>query len=200
MKPVSQWSKPVLAFLAITAGIAFIVIADPPRNECDAQLEVFKQNQQGFLYKRVEKKKAYKPLYERLFKHCAATNSAGGCYELFSKTRQFLLETRKIPINCSETFKTEKAIKKALLNTYDLMVRIAWGDTPPIDTYDKNAWYDSSELYLFCDLQKQIEVIYGQDFMDKLKNKYLTTLPDIGSLSRTEAWQKSLLSTSCKSL
>ncbi len=200
MKPITQWSKPVLAFLAISAGIILIVASDPPRNECDAQLEVFQKNQQGFLYKRIEKKKSYKPLYERLFKHCAGSNSAGGCYELFSKTRQFLFETRKIPVACNETFKTEKTIKKALMNTYDLMVRIAWGDTPPVDTYDKNGWYDTSELVLFCDLQKQIEAIYGSEYMDKIKNNYLETLPDASSLSRTEAWQKSLLSTNCKSL
>jgi len=199
MKPISQWPKSILAFVVIAGGILLIVLSDPPKNECDAQLEVFKQNQQGFLFEKVEKKKTYKPLFERLFKNCANTNSAGGCYELFAQLRLFIQETSMVRADCNDKFKNEKVVKQALLNSYDLIVRLAWGDSPPVEAYVKAGWYDDSEIILFCDIQKQIKTFFGEDYITKLNASYIETLPGAEELDRNEAWSRMLLSVSCSS-
>ena len=47
---LAKTSRTVIVAGALTIGILFIILNDPPRDVCDAQIERFKKSQAGFLY------------------------------------------------------------------------------------------------------------------------------------------------------
>ena len=81
---------------SLTIGILFIVLSDPPKSVCDAQLDLFRKNQKDFLYLDPKNEVIKTTGFQREFERCQSTNTPGGCYELFEKTRKFLTDVESV--------------------------------------------------------------------------------------------------------
>lgn len=194
---LSQLPKGLLAFLVIFGGILLIILSDPPRSVCDAQIEVFKNTQQSFLYKDPESKIEKTTRFEQLFDYCKATNSPGGCLELFQLTKRMLDDLNSVPSECRSTVASLSEVKKAISYISELLVRLAWGETPPGTYSQKFGWLDVADISLFCRLKDRHVEYFGQNSWNTLREKLLKELPGANGLSRAQAWDFSILSENC---
>lgn len=184
--------KGLVAFVSITLGVAFIVLSDPPKTVCDAQLDVFKKSQVGFLF---PGKKA--PQLPELVKFCKASNSAGGCYELFRHLKQMLQGLKAIPQECQAEAGELEIVRGITYSSLDLIVRLAWGEKPPAHVNVKFGWLDTSDMALFCDLKEAAIRYWGEGTWGSFRERYFQALPGANSLARDEAWQLMILSSNC---
>ena len=193
---ISRFPKGLVAFVAIALGIGLIVLSDPPKTKCDAQAELFKEKQQGFIYLR-EGEKDTPTHYKKLFDFCQEANSPGGCYELFQKLNQFLAEIKNTNLECRSEILKLKAVKESLWQSVELFVRLAWGDEPPMGFYDKLSWLDVADLNLYCQLREVIRDDYSPSAWEKFRERMFKELPKAKSLPQGQAWNKLLLSVDC---
>ena len=188
----------VVAIGAILIGFALMVMYDPPRTVCDAQLEIFRDSQKSFLYVRSTDGPITAPSrIHELYDLCKGDNSPGGCFEYFEGLKKFAVDLGNIPNECAEKAGAESEINTWLKKSMKLMAEIAWGERAPASYTDKHAWFDSSEVVLFCELKKSANRIYGIEVMDKWREELFTQLPEAEKLNREQIWQKSIMSTSC---
>jgi len=196
----SSLPKNMLAFLAIVGGTIFIVIAQPPASVCDSQIEVFKAAQANFLYKdeRWPKSKVIKSTkFEYLRDMCKGTNNPGGCYELFQDLKVLLHDISVAPKECGPAIGGLSEVKRALWESMDLIVRLAWGEKPPTAYHAKFGWLDTADVSLFCKMKATVQVAYGESQWTTFREKRLKDLPGAKELPRAQVWDMSLFSENC---
>jgi hypothetical protein len=201
--------KNILAFAAIVGGILFIVfVIQPPHTLCDSQVEVINKAQENFLAENARSKrllsgktdKALSTRYERLRDQCDATNDPGGCYELFQEMRTFLRDLNSLTAECSTALANSGPYGKALRETLERMVRIAWGSAPPASYTVKFGWLDASDINLFCRLKDRYVTFYGEDGAngwERFRENLMQSLPGAKDLPRNQIWDLSIFSTVC---
>lgn len=189
--------KTTLAFLAIVGGIIFIIMADPPKSVCDAQIEVIKASQKKFLYKPVKSKFIKTTKFEDRLEFCKTTNNPGGCYELFQDMKMFLHDLDNVPKDCSSAVGGISEFKKAMWDSMTLMVQLAWGDKPPTAYNAKFAWLDTADITLYCHLKNKLQNIYGESAWDNYREKMMKELPGAKELPRNTVWDMTIFSENC---
>lgn len=195
---INSIPKGLLAFLVLFGGILFIVLGDPPKTVCDAQLEVFNKTQSGFLNPDPKSKAEQKTTkFDRLFEHCKVTNSAGGCLELFHLTQRMLEDLAAVPLECRDKVASLASVKKVILYMSELMVRLAWTEKPPGTYAQKFGWMDVAEVSLYCRLKARQNEYFGKASWDELREKLLKGLPGAETMSRNQVWDLSILSENC---
>jgi hypothetical protein len=196
---LNRLPKTMLALLVIVVGFVVIVVSDPPRTVCDSQLELFQQQQSEFLYGGKDSSGKNRPaLVKKLYTTCQETNSPGGCFEYFLRLKKLNQDLDLIPKHCSETVAKDSTLKSWLLGSLKIMTEISWGDRGPASFTRKNAWFDASDLSMFCGLKKQALRIYGVETMDQWREGVLANLPEAAKLDHESLYQKSLVSTPCE--
>ncbi len=194
---LNQLSKGTLAILVIGAGILFIIVNDPPRTICDIQVERFRESQQRFLYSEKRGVVEMRPEFERLINHCKATNSPGGCLEFFLQLRTLGADLNKVSSECRRAVGRIGQLKSRILESMELMTRLAWGDRPPLNYNVKFGWLDVADMSLFCSLRGHLELFYGQSEWDSFRETMFKELPGINELERNVAWELMILSENC---
>lgn len=198
---MDRWLAQIPKFWLITGsliiGILFIVLTDPPKGVCDAQMEVFKKNQKDFLYLDEKKEFIKTTGFDRQIDRCKSTNAPGGCYELFEKTRKFLADVDAIPRECLDHVKSESVIGATITKMFDLFINIAWGTKPPQLYNEKFKWLDSSDLALFCRIKSAYDLVLGSEALARKRESYFEELPGAKDLPRQKAWEAMLLSENC---
>jgi hypothetical protein len=198
-----EWLKslPKTIFVAIvlTAGVLFIVLSDPPHTVCDSQVEAFNEATKDFLALDSAKANKKQTRFARLVETCKATNSPGGCYELFMNVKSLLRDSRTVSPECNGKLASHDGYTKAIWESLDLMVKIAWGEKPPQTPALKVGWFDPSDLNLFCLLKDVAINVYSQDRWNSFVEGYFTSLPAVSTLPRNDVWQRMLLSLNCSS-
>ncbi|MBX7232674.1 MAG: hypothetical protein K1X29_11370 [Bdellovibrionales bacterium] len=193
-----QFPKSVIVFVIISIGILFILFSNPPYTICDSQLNTLKATQNVFIYPQDTHHIKKKSEYEKLIKQCKITNSPGGCYELFYRLKILLKDLNAIPSECHEKVGDEDAIKKAIWESLELMVKIAWSTKPPASYYEKFNWLEPTDILLYCQLRSIAEKIYGPSKWGTFREKMLSQLPGISQIDRNKSWEMMLLSTNCE--
>lgn len=196
-KYLSMIPKNTLAFIAIVGGILFIVFSEPPHTICDSQIEVFKEEQKKFLYKDPKLKKVKTTRYETLIEHCKATNSPGGCYELFQDLRIFLHDLGTVPSECADAVSSLSEVKRALWDPMELLVQLGWGEKPPTAYHAKFGWLDTADLSLYCKMKGRIMSVYGEPAWNNFRERMMRDLPGAKDLPRNTVWDMSLFSENC---
>ena len=199
-KYLAMIPKAMLVAFALIGGVVFIVLSDPPVTVCGSQLEKVKSLQTNFLYKdeKYPKSKNIKTTkFQYLHGQCANSNDPGGCYELFSQMRILLQDLSAFTDECSATAASEKAIDRALWETLELMVRLAWGESAPTSFSAKFGWLDTADLSLFCELKKRVQIIYGENRFNRFRDKMMVELPGAKELPRAQVWDMSIFSENC---
>ena len=195
---LNRFSKNMLAFLAIAAGMVFIIATQPPHSICDTQIETIKEAQKKFLYKDPPKSKVVKTtLYETLRDRCKNSNNPGGCYELFQKIKALLDDLTTLPMECASAAGSVPEVQRALMETIELMVRMAWGNKAPGAYEAKFGWLDKADVSLFCGLRSRIGYVFGDSTYDRLRERLMLDLPGSKDMTRQQVWEMSLFSENC---
>ena len=160
-----QWfstlSKTTLAVLVLTGAIIFIVTQDPPHSICRTQIENFKNSQKGFLFKDPKVKTRNQPLLDVLIENCKKYNSPASCYGLFFRTKRFIRDFKLVSTSCRKEFASLGVVREKLSTLHNLMIRLAWGDVPPVAYQDKLGWLSDVDMSLFCLIKKEALFFYG---------------------------------------
>jgi hypothetical protein len=192
--------KAVLVFLALFVSLMVIMIISPPHTPCQSQLEVFRNNQTGFLY--LDKKKSYMKTtgYQKSVEVCKYGNSPGACLDFFSGIKQVVKDLEFMPSECAGDVTSESIVNSAVWESIELMVQLSWGNRAPSSYLERQGWLDTYHLGVFCDLKRLLVTSYGKDRWNQFVNTQLKNLPQAQQLSRNESWQRSILSFSCETL
>lgn len=195
---LSRYSNSKIAFFAISIGILLILYFNPLYDVCDAQKEIFIQDQKKFMnLTPLDANTARKPSeWKKFMEYCRSTNTPGGCYELFSKTRQWLYDLESMPLKCSLQLKGVQEIKVFVFSLIRLMVFLAWGDFPSQDEDEKFSWFKKDDLYLFCKLKESIKKSNLESW-NHFELSVLKKLPNIEKLSKNKIYNLSLFSHPC---
>lgn len=194
----SSLPKPVIAILIIAFGFVVIVLNDPPKTVCDAQIELFKQQQQEFLYARTGAGGAAQPaLIRELVALCQSGNSPGGCFEFFVRLKKMNQDLDGIPGQCADAAAGDETLKSWTLGSLRLMSQIAWGDRGPTSYVRRNGWFDTSDISVFCDLRRHANRFYGFESMKAWEASVVSQLPEAEKLEGETAFQNSLFGVTC---
>lgn len=189
--------KNLIAFVAIVGGILFIVLSQPPHTICDSQLEVIQKAQQRFLYKDPKSKKIKTTKYETLYEHCKVTNNPGGCYELFQEMKTLLYDLSTLSSECAVPLGAVAEHKKAIWEVEELLIKLAWGETPPTAYHAKFGWLEIADVSLYCSLKAKIVAFYGEPAWNSFRERMMKDLPGAKDLPRNQVWDMSLFSENC---
>ena len=206
---MSRLPRAFLAFCAVSAGLAFIVLQDPPFDMCDGQIKNFKSKQEAV------------GDWIKVTKECRSGNTPGACYPAFAYLRRLLENFRLIAAECENALaalsfiagfeekpppskglppaKEKKRYKaKALLQEgMELMVRLAYTEKEFHGKADKFNWLSSPDMHLFCRLKDRMTVYYGSQAFADFENATLDTLTSDKKLSREEIRKRSIFSEWC---
>ncbi len=150
-----------LGFAAIVACLIVIVVSDPPKSLCDAEINNFRMGLVGLMYP--SPKSSRPPSLPADRDLCRDRNSPGACVELFSGLRKFLSVTSAVSEQCQSQLGELPEFQAVLIKSIDLLVMLAWGPTaPPASVALKNGWLNSSDVFLFCQLKNRAGLIYGE--------------------------------------
>lgn len=192
--------KTIFVILVLSAGVLFIVLSDPPRSVCDTQMSSLEEAARDFLaLDEINKPNRKQTRFLKLVETCRATNSAGGCYELFLSLKNMLKSVGAVSQECVAKLASESTITEAVWTSLDLMTRLAWGEKPPNMSTLRAGWFDPSDLNLFCQLKNLALNIYPEVKWNNFVENYFEQLPGAKSLDRAEAWQRMLFSVNCSS-
>ena len=189
--------KNVLAVVVLGTAIFFIVAQDPPHSICRAQIENFKSQQKGILYENSAIKNKKGPLLKRMIKHCKENNSPGSCYGLFSKVKKLIYDFKVVSVDCREEFSALSDVRKTLFEIYSLIIRVAWGDKPPVEYQDKLHWLSEVDVSLFCLIKNRILFFYGSSALVSLEKKTFKSLPGAEDMNPVRIRELSLVSEDC---
>ena len=195
---LANLSRQMIAFLALAGGILFIVISDPPRTVCDSQIDVLKDEETPFLFKDRAKKSRKEATYRSIIDQCKATNSPGGCFELFMQLRHMVRSLSTVPIECDSKTASLGAVRKVIRESIELMVQLAWGEKVPDVYFEKYGWLDHSDMNLFCSLKDYYIRYWGKDTWEQFREKMMLALPGADKLSRQKLWDNTIFSSNCK--
>ena len=196
---IASIPKPLFALIVIIVGFVVIVLNDPPRTVCDAQLDALNDTQREFLYSRSGAGRTTKaPLVVELYDLCESNNSPGGCFELFQRLKKLELDLANVSVNCADELEKDSQIKGWLLKNLKLMVRIGWGDQPPAPNGKRPSWFDASDLALFCDMKKTALRLLQEEKFDEWRDGVVTALPGADHLEIDQARGRSLFATPCE--
>ena len=165
----------VLAGAAIFAGIAFIVMSNPPVHICDPQIARFKE------------KTSLLGDMEALLEECRAANSPGGCYPIFSYLRGALRNVPLVSMECLEPLKSKTRIKKILVSGLELMPLLAFRPEALSGKTDRLSWLGFSDINLFCKLKDRLFALFGKAPFTALESRTVSQI--IKNLE--ESWEKS---------
>lgn len=197
---INSLPKTVLAVLALVVGFIFIILNDPPKSICTVQLEIFKDAQKRLLYKEEIKGVNRPAQIDELLRICRASNSPGGCNELFFKLKTLNKDLNSVPSQCSSTVGGETPVRDYMWKSYRLIVELAWGSKPPSGYERRFAWLDSADLALFCDMKENLIRLYGEQRHKEFQEEMFQSLPQAPMLTRDQIWQRTILSTRCESV
>ena len=196
---IASLPKTVIAIIAIVVGFIVIVLSDPPRTQCDSQLELFRQQQKDFLYGPVSSSGSVQPpLARAMFAQCQDANSPGGCFEFFIRLKKMNDDLEIVPKLCADAAAKDDQLQTWIFKSMKLMAQISWGDRGPASVNHRDGWFDASDLAMYCGLKKHATMIYGIEKMDEWRDSVLGALPEAEKLNHDSVYQNSLLSTPCE--
>lgn len=195
---INSLPKPVIGLIVVIVGFIFIVINDPPKTICETQLQSFRHLQGTFIYgQSIDGSSKRPPLAQELHDLCLQENGTGGCFEYIQQLKRFTNDLKSLPRECSAVAASEQQIPYWLLKSLKLMAQIAWGERAPASYSRRHAWFDAADIAVFCDLRETAVRILGPDSFNKWRDDLIATLPEGASLSKEDAYRRSIFSTPC---
>lgn len=195
---LSRLPRNILALGAIGLGFLLIILNDPPRTVCDAQIANFQTSQESFLYSTKIPSGKKPPEIIQLVERCQIGNSAGACLELFSKTKKMIYDLKGVSSECSAVVGKTAEVKKWTWRVAQLFVELAWGEKPPAAYTQRTGWLDNADVALYCALKDTMIRLYGSEQWDAFRETMFQKLPQASGLGRDQVWQRSVFSVRCE--
>lgn len=197
MWDIKKIPRPVLVALVLIGGALFIILSDPPKDVCDAQLEIFMSSQKG----RISSFSGRVPsLWARTASLCQKSQTLGGCAEFHESVRLAIRDLRNAPPECNLRLITNESISKVLTNSLELMVRSAWGSQTPELGPSTFGWMGMREFFLFCEVKTFVQRILLDEEWEAFVRRIVWSLPKAKDLSFEEAFVRSLFSLRCEAV
>ena len=186
--------KFLLVVLLLFSGVLLVILYDPPQSVCDLQMEVYKENNQAFLFpsKKSEKSMSH---FQSSIKDCQKNNTPGGCYTLFSYVYRLIRSFRSVDSECHTKLTQLKEVQEAMFETYKLFIAISWGEGPTDDLSNPLAWLSLNDVKTFCQVQNKINHYYGVETLSLLENQVLQGLESAQNMNILKKF--SVLSENC---
>ena len=189
--------KSLIALVAISVGITFILLGDPPHKFCDTQVEHFKSVQKGIIFKDSKDKIHKVPSMTRLLRTCRKTTSPGSCYEYFAYLDRLLKNFKLVSAECLTGLSQFKEVKTHLFNGMNTMVQLAWRERVLSGEVNKFNWLSPSDMSLLCSIKSKVTLLYSAETLKIFEQSILANLPNSQKLSLTSLKKFSILSESC---
>ena len=183
--------------LGLLGGLVFILILNPLHTVCHSQLEELQRHHTPFFIFESSAKFKEKTEYQQAFEYCQDTNSLGGCTKLFTGINELMNTLTAIPSECVSSLCKRKEFNTPLWETADLLVRIAWGEAPSQDIYERTRWLNYSHLSLFCKLKKLLISCDGDSKWKQAQTEILNDLPGTEEMDVSEIRKITLFSINC---
>ena len=195
---IGRFPPKLVAFFALLIGLVFIILNDPPKTACSAQVDLFRESQRRYIFASKIKGLTRTPDIEKDLESCRHGNGPGACFDLFDALKRMAEDIENIPRSCAGTAAAIPELKYAVFAPLKLMVQAAWGDAPPQSIAQKNGWLDASDIALYCRLKEHAIGLFGADAWAKFRIEVLKGLRGASLLGAEPVWQRSLLSTPCE--
>lgn len=197
LSKINSIPKSILVTIILIIGILMIVIGDPPRNACDAQLDLFFKAQLG---KVSSMRGKVGSLLVRTAKYCGDTKTYGGCAEFHNTVRGVLRELHNVTPECTLKVITNEKIRMILKESMILMVKSAWGEKIPEPGPNVYGWMTMSEFALFCGMKRLVYEHMDDDAWETWVRSIIAKLPQAHELSFNQSFERSLFSLRCESI
>lgn len=185
---------PALILGVLSLAAVLIMLSDPPKNACDAQLEVFFKAQAG----RINSIRGnVRGLWARTAKYCQEAKTLGGCSEFHEVVRALVKDIKNAPVECVPRLLEDEAVEKTLLDSMTLMVQMAWGEEPPEIGPSTYGWMGGGEFELFCSLTNIVQRVLSEESWEAYVRKTISRLPHSSDLKFDDAFFRSLFSVRC---
>ncbi len=196
---LNQLPKEILAIAILIGGLILFMLFDPPKTQCDVQIDLFKNSQNTFVFPQETKTGFRKPDFEMNLAKCQEANGPGGCYELFQHLKQFNHDLNAVPEQCQSSVGAISEVRKVFDKSLMVFIQLAWGFQAPLSANLKQGWLDQSETYLFCLLKKDYIRLYNIETWNQRVDYSLKELPNSKSINDKQIlFQLSLASYNCK--
>lgn len=163
---------------AFALALTYLLLTNPPRSKCDIESEPFRNNLVGILHPRsLAKKGAIPPTLAKNKKDCQYGNSPGACFPYFNDLRKILDALNQASDECRGEFSHAEDIYPVLSNGIEVIVRLAWGEEPPVSEASRQGWLQDTELSLFCGLNKFVRQNWEEEEYQGLQLRILSHLP-----------------------
>jgi hypothetical protein len=201
VKKLEELPRPMLIFIVLFLGAAFFFIANPPRTICDVQVDVFRENQSGYIFPKGKKQTSISSLYKRSLSQCELGNTLGACLEYFSTLRQFTKDLGAVQRECLAEVIEVKETKEALGVGIKTLAMLAWGEEPPdLSAPNRYGWLEMAELAVYCDLKNIFIRKSGEDVWNNWTTQLIGDLPGANKIPFDDAFMRSLFSLRCESV
>lgn len=196
---LSQIPKELLAIVILVAGLIFFMLIDPPKSQCDVQIELFKKSQGSFVFPQETKSGSKKPDFDKYLNQCQEANGPGGCFELFQHLKHFNHDLNAVPAQCQTAVASMGEVRKIFDKSLSLFIQLAWGFQPPLSSNLKQGWLDQSETYLFCLVKNDFLKLYELEAWNQITDRTTKDLPGANKISDKQSiFQLSLASLNCR--
>jgi len=189
--------KPILVSLVLIIAIFLIIFNDPPKNACDAQLDIFFKYQLGKISSLRGKVGS---LLSRTAKYCGDVKTYGGCVEFHETLRGIVKELHNVSPECSSKVISNEKIQMILQESMALMVKSAWGEKPPEPGPNVYGWLTMSEYTLFCGIKRMIYEHLDDEAWETLVRSIIFKLPQSNELQFNQSFERSLFSLRCEAI
>jgi len=190
--------KKLLVPLLLAAGVAVVILQNPPKGVCDVQKENYIANNEMFLFPKnnSSSKKKEQSFYQTTFlEECRQNNSPGGCYSLFSSVHRLIRSFNNVDSKCHKQIAQIKEVRETLFQLYSLFIEISWAEGPEHELSNPLAWLSVNDVATFCKVQNQIYYFYGDAGLSQLEQKIFQNIAS--NHSPEEIRKFSILSENC---
>ncbi len=190
--------KKLLVTLLLAAGVAFVILQNPPKGICDVQKENYIANNVVFLFPKSKSSSSNKKensFYETALEECRQNNSPGGCYSLFSSVHRLIRSFNNVDSKCHKQVAQIKEVRTALFSLYSLFVEISWAEGPQNELSNPLAWLSVNDVATFCQVKNQIYYFYEESELSQLEQKIFIDIA--AEHSEQEIRKFSILSENC---
>ncbi|MBY0384740.1 hypothetical protein K2X05_06235 [bacterium] len=202
--------KIIIGPMVVILVILYFVYDDPPKTVCDLQFEVFKQENENYLYGYSKKGVKYSPEYQQELAHCQQQNSPGACFAWKEGIKRTIHSSRNIPNECNAEKMSGlrklkqfaggpdamSAFKQWMTISLYTFSQISWNESTVVRK-GLYAWLDEEDMLLYCRLKNEYIRLYGLAAYTQVQNSLHAQLIKLKKLPAKDAWERTILSYRC---
>lgn len=191
-----MWLGPIVVII----GIGYFVLQENPVTLCDIQYDIFKKENEKYLFGVKKKGVTHKPVILADIDKCMEANSPGGCYDWSEGLKLSLHSLRNLPKECGHKLDGSTlggvTIRALLEKSAWLYSQISWNEAA-IARAGLYNWLDTDDIANFCRLRHQYLRLIGTEKWTALQAGLLTNLTTEKKMDQKAAWPRTILSHKC---